>query len=103
MYLAIVFMKKVSICAFAKRILEESRYQQNNNVSQGKSSECPCANMISLTFAINTFDEEMDPITQAYGDKFTQEQVLELAKSKDYTYQRKGKGQSQNIQVPAKR
>lgn len=59
--------------------------------------------MISSTFAINTFDEENHPITQLYGDKPTQEHVLELAKSKGYTYQRKGKGQSHNKQVPSER
>jgi len=58
--------------------------------------------MISSAFAINTFNEEKDPITQAYGKKPSQEQILELAKSKGYTYQRKSKGQSQGKKVPSK-
>lgn len=41
--------------------------------------------MISSAFAINTFNEEKDPITQAYGEKPSQEKILELPKSKGYT------------------
>lgn len=55
--------------------------------------------MISSSFTINTFNEENDPITQAYSEKPSQEQIIELDKSKGYTYQRKGKDQSQDTQV----
>lgn len=51
-------LHKESTCAFARRILEESKYQQTNNASQGESSESQCANIISSAFAINSFNEE---------------------------------------------
>jgi len=36
---------------------------------------------------------------QTYGENPSQEKILEIAKNKGYTYQRKGKEQSQNKQV----
>ena len=46
-----------STYAFAKKILEESRNQQNNNTSQDESNESRCTDMISSAFAINTFNK----------------------------------------------
>jgi len=62
-----------------------------------------CRNMIPSSFAINNFSEEKDPITQAYRKKPSQEQILEIAKSKGYIYQRKSKDQNQSTQIASKR
>lgn len=88
-----------SACAFARNILGEGKNQQINNVNQDASQESRCADMISSSFAINNFSDEKDLVTQAYGEKPSQEQILEIAKSKGYTYQRKGKERSQNKRI----
>jgi len=59
--------------------------------------------MISSSFAINNFNEENDSVTQAYSKRPSQEKILEISKSKGYTYQRQRKDQNQSKQISFKR
>ena len=59
--------------------------------------------MISSSFTINNFNDKKDPITQVCGETQSREQILEIARSKGYTYQRKGKDQNQNKQVASEK
>lgn len=50
--------------------------------------------MIPSSFTINNFSDEKDPVTQIYGETPSKEQILEIAISKGYTYQYKGRDQN---------
>lgn len=88
-----------SSCVVARKILDEATKEPINNVSQ----EGHCTYMISSSFTINNFSDEKDPMTQIYSETPSQEKILEIARSKGHTYQRKCKEQSQNKQVASER
>ncbi len=51
------------------------------------------------TFSINNFENENDMMVKLYGEKPSPEEIMEIAKDKGLTYQRRDKDQSGN-QIP---
>ena len=50
-------------------------------------------------FSINNFENEDDMMVKLYGEKPSPERIMEIAKDKGLTYQRRDKDQSGN-QIP---
>lgn len=48
------------------------------------------------SYTINNFSDEKDMITELYGENHSLEHILEIAKRRDFSYQRRNKDQSKD-------
>ena len=55
--------------------------------------------MMEQSSRVNYVNDQVDKVTKVYGQKPTQGQILEMARHKGITYQRRGKQSQEKTQV----